>query len=194
MKTILLTTNRRVNYEQNISFSIGKRSRTKHRRTNQVCTTNKIWSLGTGFHGTNGIDPITAYQIYKTYVLPRLLYGLEILPLTRTQINLLEGFHWKSIRYMQSLPQRNTVSAVYLLIGAYPVEAEIHLRQLSLLYSLLSCHNGRIKEDYDNTKSFFCHIRKTLEIYELPKIHELQSNLHPKPKWKNLVKNIGRKN
>jgi hypothetical protein len=26
-----------------------------------------------------------------------------------------------------------------------------------------------------------------LDIYELPKIHELQSNLPPKPKWKNLV-------
>ena len=63
----------------------------------------KYGLLGTGFHGTNGIDPITAYQIYKTYiymyVLPRLLYGLEILPLTRTQINLLGGFHRKSIRY-----------------------------------------------------------------------------------------------
>jgi hypothetical protein len=102
---------------------------------------------------------------------------------------------------MQSLPQRNTVSAVYLLIGAYPGEAEIHLRQLSLLYSLLSCHNGRIKEvvsrqisvNYDNTKSFFCHIRKILEIYELPKIHELQSNLPPKPKWKNLVNSTRKK-
>jgi hypothetical protein len=41
--------------------------------------------------------------------------------------------------------------------------------------------------NYDNTKSFFCNIRKMLEIYELPKIHELQSNLPPKPKWKNLV-------
>ena len=30
--------------------------------------------------------------------------------------------------------------------------------------------------NYDNTK-----------IYELPKIHELQLNLPPKPKWKNLV-------
>ena len=155
----------------------------------------KYGILGTGFHGTNRIDPITAYQIYKTYVLPRLLYGLEILPLTRTQINLLEGFHRNSIRYMQSLPQRTAVSAVYLLIGAYPVETEIHLRQLSLLYSLLFCHNGKIKEvvsrqisvNYDNTKSFFCNIRKILEIYELPKMHELQSNLPPKPKWKNLV-------
>jgi hypothetical protein len=30
-------------------------------------------------------------------------------------------------------------------------------------------------------------IRKILEICELPKIHKLQSNLPPKPKWKNLV-------
>jgi hypothetical protein len=72
--------------------------------------------------------------------------SLPFPPLTRTQINLLEGFHRKSIRYMQLLPQRTAVSVVCLLIGAYPVEAEIHLRQLSLLYSLLSCHNEKIKE------------------------------------------------
>jgi hypothetical protein len=29
----------------------------------------KYGLLRTGFHGTNGIDPITAYQMYKTYVL-----------------------------------------------------------------------------------------------------------------------------
>jgi hypothetical protein len=40
---------------------------------------------------------------------------------------------------------------------------------------------------HGSTKSFFCNIRKILEIYELPNIHELQSNLPPKPKWKNLV-------
>jgi hypothetical protein len=34
---------------------------------------------------------------------------------------------------------------------------------------------------------------QTLEIYELPKIHELQSNLHPKPKWKNLVNSTRKK-
>jgi hypothetical protein len=39
-----------------------------------------------------------------------------------------------------------------------------------------------ISVNYDNTKSFFCNIRKILEIYELPNIHELKSNLPPKPK------------
>jgi hypothetical protein len=72
------------------------RSRIKEVELNIDARRTKYGLLGTGFHGTNGIDPITAYQMYKTYVLPRMLYGLEILPLTRTQINLLEGSHRKS--------------------------------------------------------------------------------------------------
>ena len=30
--------------------------------------------MGSGFHGTNGIDAVTAYIIYHTYVLQRLIY------------------------------------------------------------------------------------------------------------------------
>ena len=37
--------------------------------------------MNSRYHGTNGLSPMTSFQIYKTYVLPRLLYGLEILPL-----------------------------------------------------------------------------------------------------------------
>jgi hypothetical protein len=33
-----------------------------------------------------GIDPTTSYNIYKLYVLPRLLYGLEILALKTRDI------------------------------------------------------------------------------------------------------------
>ena len=86
------------------------------------CTSYSL--MGSGMHGTNGIDPCTSYQIYTAYVLPRLLYGLELLPLKRKHVDQLEKFHRQSIRYMQSLPQRTSVSAVYLLIGALPVEAE----------------------------------------------------------------------
>jgi hypothetical protein len=56
--------------------------------------------MESGVHGTNGLDPKTSYQIYNTYVLPRLLhiYGLEVLPLkTTTHINKLEDFHRKTI-------------------------------------------------------------------------------------------------
>ena len=49
--------------------------------------------MNSGYHGTNGLSPMTSFQIYKTYVLPRLLYGLEILPLNKTNIATLEKFH-----------------------------------------------------------------------------------------------------
>jgi hypothetical protein len=79
------------------------------------------------------VGSIEAYEFLAAHKFPVFFLYLEILPLTRTQINLLEGFHWKSIRYMQSLPQRTAVSAVYLLIGAYPVE---------LQKKFLHCHNS----------------------------------------------------
>ena len=37
-------------------------------------------------NGKNGLNPLTAYKIYQAYVLPRLPYGLEVLPLNAFQI------------------------------------------------------------------------------------------------------------
>ena len=35
--------------------------------------------MGSGLHGyNNGLDPETAVHIYQTYVLPTLVYGLEV--------------------------------------------------------------------------------------------------------------------
>ena len=34
--------------------------------------------LSTGCYGENGLDPITSISLYKTYVQPVLMYGLEI--------------------------------------------------------------------------------------------------------------------
>ena len=47
--------------------------------------------MNSGYHGTDGLSPATSYQIYKTYVLPRLLYGLEVLPLKKSHITTLEN-------------------------------------------------------------------------------------------------------
>jgi hypothetical protein len=35
--------------------------------------------MGTGLHGENGLDPETSISLLKTYILPILTYGLEIL-------------------------------------------------------------------------------------------------------------------
>ena len=76
-----------------------------------------------------------------------------------------------------------------------PIEAELHQRKLSLLYSMLASDNSKIKEiinrqisvNYDED-SFFCNIRDILILYDLPSITDLQANLPSKIRWKKLVR------
>ena len=84
---------------------------------------------------------------------------------------------------------------MYLLLGALPVEAEIHKKQLSLLHSILDSDNRRIKEvlhrqiavNFDNKDSFFYRILKVLELCELPDIASLKQQLPTKTVWKDSV-------
>ena len=71
--------------------------------------------MSSGLHGTNGIDPITGYNIYRTYVLPQLLNGLETLPINLKHIETLEKFHRDTLRNIHSLPQRTAKNALYLI-------------------------------------------------------------------------------
>ena len=87
--------------------------------------------INTGVHGSNELNPRISYKIYQCYAIPRLLFGLEVLPLTKSQINLLSKFHLDNLKRFQSLPTRVATCAVYLLLGALPLEAELHKRELS---------------------------------------------------------------
>ena len=78
--------------------------------------------MGTGFHGNNGISPQYSVHIYMTYVIPRLMYGLEAVTLKSKHITSLESFHRKTIRELQSLSLRTAKEAVYLLSGIPPLE------------------------------------------------------------------------
>ena len=82
--------------------------------------------INTGVHGSNGLNPSVSFKIYQCYVLPRLLFGLEVLPITNSQLNLLSKFHLDSIKRFQSLPTRTLTCAVQLLLGTLPIEAELH--------------------------------------------------------------------
>ena len=152
--------------------------------------------ISTGVHGSNGLNPKCSYKIYQCYVLPRLLFGLEVLPLTQTQINILSKFHISNLRRFQSLPIRTATCAVYLLIGALPLEAELHKRQLGLLYNILTCTNKTIRElssrqiafNLDNNQSYFSKVQDILNIYDLPNLQCLSEGLTSKEIWKLQVK------
>lgn len=150
--------------------------------------------MRTGVHGTNGINPKIAYRIYQVYVLPRLLYNLEVLPLNITQIKKLEHFHIDTLKKLQSLPQRTANSAVLLMLGALPVEAELHKRQLSLLQSIVNSKNSTMKEllsrqaNINNQNSFFSKVERTLAQYELPTLKEVSNSKYTKLRWKHISK------
>ena len=157
--------------------------------------------INIGVHGYNGLNPMTSYKIYQCYVLPRLIYGLEILPLSTSQLSILSKFHLKNLRNFQSLPLRTATAAVYLLLGALPLEGEIHQRQLSFLYNILSCDNHTIQNlvdrqnvlNSDNPNSFFGKVTEILQLYCLPDIQALKQNLPSKMSWKFTFKTAIRK-
>ena len=81
-------------------------------------------------------------------------------------------------------------------LGALPIDAEIHRRQLSFVHSILACDNSTIQGltdrqlimNLDNPHSFFCKVAGTLTLYELPTIGQLKQHLPSKLTWKLTVK------
>ncbi len=55
----------------------------------RICLARRtLYSLiNTGVHGTNGLNPKVSFNIYKTYVLPRLLYSLEVINLSTSNLD-----------------------------------------------------------------------------------------------------------
>ena len=48
--------------------------------------------MSAGFHGNNGLDPSTSIHILKTYVIPTITYGLEVLIPDKKNITRLDCF------------------------------------------------------------------------------------------------------
>ena len=67
----------------------------------------------------------------KTYVLPVLLYGLELVLPCKTLINKLETYQ-KMLEQILSLPMSTADVAVYVISGFLPVEGQIDKKILTL--------------------------------------------------------------
>ncbi|CAC5378822.1 unnamed protein product [Mytilus coruscus] len=140
--------------------------------------------IKTGVHGTNGLNLRTSCKIYQVYVIPRLLYGLENLNLQ----------YKDTLKHIQSLPNRTATSAVFLLLGALPITAELHKRQLSLLHSIAMSQNNSIREiawrqhTAGRPSSFFKRINDILDMYQLPSFSEIMNHHYNKIDWKNIVR------
>ena len=155
--------------------------------------------MGSGMHGRNGISPAIAVQMWSTFVIPRLLHGIELLNIRRKDIEDLEIFQRKVLRQIQSLPDRTASVAVLALIGAKPIEAQIDIRILTTFLNIAMdpCqieHQLALRQlatKSDQSHSWFIKVKHILCKYNLPEpMHLLQSIRSDKTKlhWKFKVK------
>ena len=97
----------------------------------------------------------TSNVTYQAYFLPRLPYGLETLTLIKGQVEQLSKYRIQTLRNIQSNPQRTSTSAVLLLLGALPLETELHRKKHSLAISVINSYKPYMEITGAETVSMF---------------------------------------
>jgi hypothetical protein len=152
--------------------------------------------MGAGLHGLNGLTPPICQSLIDVYVTPAILHGLEALRLNDTQHALLEAHHRKLIRQIQHLPISSAIPSIYLLLGAPPLEAQLHQRVLTFFVAILRRPESaeyEIRVRQLAVKSLDSHswtvmLRNLLYQYDLPSAHDLVASTPSKQSWKIAVR------
>ena len=93
--------------------------------------------LGTGLHGCDGMNPITAAHIVNIYVIPRLIYGSETWCKATRHLDFIKKFHDQTFKIIQGLPTRTANVGALILLGCLPSIARIHKASLALLWNAI---------------------------------------------------------
>ena len=149
--------------------------------------------MGAGLHGQNGVNPLVSFTMWNVFILPCLLYGLDVLTLVKSDIAKITQFHKKFLKQIMHLPDRTADAAVYMLSGQIPVEGEIHKRTLGALGGILRSDSverrlaeRQIHVKDGKSKSWFVYVNKVLEQYGLPSTLDLLDAGYAKAQWKSL--------
>ncbi|CAC5405005.1 unnamed protein product [Mytilus coruscus] len=152
--------------------------------------------MGAGLHGRNGLDPETVITLLNTYVMPILTYGLEILLPKGSNFDTIHQFHKKIIKQILSLSQQIADPAIYILSGMLSIEAEIHLKALTLFGNITRANKTsvecrlaerQLQLKSHSSKSWFIEIKKICLKYNLPDCQKFLINPLGKFQWKNLI-------
>ena len=152
--------------------------------------------MGAGAYGNSGLNPQVSIHMWKTFALPRMLYGLEISRLRNSDTMQLEALQRSILRRLQCLPNNTANVAVYCLLGVRPIEQEIDLKKLSFLVSILYNDSSieaalakrqmAVKDSSSN--SWFIHCNQILHKYKLPNIYNLKHSTKSKDALKEKIK------
>jgi hypothetical protein len=152
--------------------------------------------LSAGFHGVNGLDPMTSLSLYKTYIQPVLTYGLEIVQPKQSNLVKLELFQKTILKQILSLPINTPDPTAYILSGLLPVEAIIDIKCMTLFNNICRQPDNAIEKQLTmrqllnkstDSRSWFINIKKILLKYEFSNIDELWTNPIRKSIWKSSV-------
>ena len=142
--------------------------------------------MGAGLHGVNGLNPLLAYKLWKIYVIPRMLHGIETLSILKSDLQKLEAFQRKTLKQILSLPGRTSDAAIYILLGAESVEQTIHKSIIGLYLRILQNENSaeyelaarQLAVKREDSNSWFSTVQEILTKYKLPSAYEIFLNRH----------------
>ena len=135
--------------------------------------------MGAGAYGNSRMNPLVSSHMWKTFVLPRIMYGQAISKLRHSDTIQLETLQRSVMRRPQCIPNNTANVAVYCLLGVRPVVKEIDFRKLSLLISILYSENSiesviakrQMAVKDSDSHSWFIHCNQLLHKYNLPNIY-----------------------
>jgi hypothetical protein len=166
-------------------------------KENRVKARRALYSLlGTGMHGNNGLSAAASIHLFHTYVLPVLTYGLEILLPRKRDLRDAVTFFENTLRQLLSLPSNVAKSALYVLSGAIPLDAQIHRKAFGVLGSIARNKSSLEREIAQrqlliqpyNGNSWFSQIHVLLIQYDLPTAASVIDSSPGKLQWNTAVK------
>ena len=135
-------------------------------------------------------------HLWKIYVLPRVLYGLEVQTCLQSDIQIIEQLQRSMLRRIQSFPSSTAIPALYCLLGVRPLEQELDVRRLTLLANQLYT-DGTLEQDIamrqisvkdPDSHSWFVSCNELLHKYCLPNIYTVRAEFGSEPQCKQHVK------
>ena len=82
--------------------------------------------MGAGFHGGNGSDAAQNGHIWSIFVIPRLLYGLDVQLLKKKDIENSDRFQRQCLKQFHGLPDNTSDSVCLALLGILPIETILY--------------------------------------------------------------------
>ena len=161
-----------------------------------VTARRTVYSLiGAGLHGLNGVNSYIAIHMIQIYVIPRLLYGLDVIKFMNEDIKNVSLYQRKLLKQIQNLPERTSNAAALLLLGQIDIESEINKRILKLFGSIIRNEHSverklalrQLAMQNHQSGSWFVKVVELAELYGLPSPYDLLDTPPGKYQWKQLV-------